>query len=447
MWFQLTCTLSLLINFYQSLTRLFSRPNLNTLQNSLLFILVLSLYSARFMEHNQEEDDFYYAHAKAAGSVLKYTFPLVFFPMLRVLNELFHEWPHTQNMAREIDRHKIHQILGISITAFASVHGIAHILNKGGLRLNEQEWLTGFAMLSLILGPITGMYLWRFKLHTRFSYYYQFLLPHQIGWWGMLLGFAFHTKDLRLLPLSLFILSAFSLDRCAEWFFSKTTPVNSVRFIHDSMMEVLLEKPSHYPKHKPGDYILLSAPWPSFLLNGGHPFSLACCAEEDKIRLIISTNGKWSKRLRETLVSGYRVQLTAPFPSRLSLLGQPPADMTVVTTGSGLAIALAYLNSFSNNGGPESLHFYHSSRHQEEIELLSLFIQQSAIRPKKVQFNLTGPFSKTPALEKEMTIKNDRLNPKAFENYKGVLFYCGNRALGKQLKQSHPAHQLRIENF
>ena len=192
---QITCIIFLTLTLIWSIIRSIIRySNLNAIQNALIATTSIGLYATTFQEQYKEEDDFYYANARAAGTVLKYTFPLVFIPTLRVLNKTFHHLSPTKKIAEHINRYSSHKILGLSMVAFTGVHVAAHVLNKiqkDEINLVEQEWLTGSMMAGLLLLPIGGMYFLRSQLHTRLSYYSQFLLPHQLGWWGPLWGWLF----------------------------------------------------------------------------------------------------------------------------------------------------------------------------------------------------------------------------------------------------------------
>ena len=265
---------------------------------------------------------------------------------------------------------------------------------------------------------------------------------------GAALGLAVHTKDLRLLPISLMVLSSFSVDRFAEWLQSRTTTVHSIESIHEHMMVVAVNKPRNY-QNQPGDYALLAAPWFSYFFNAVHPFTISSSNDNEHIRFIISQNGNWTRQLINNLAIGSKVQLSSSFPSRLTLPDITQSRFMLITSGSGLAMTAAYLSYFrAISAKIDYLAIYHSTREINEIRFLLRLIEESKIVVDKIQFNITTIVDnmhvvsdKTAPLEVEQKRLNPRKN-RSIKEFQGHLFFCGNQNLAKELKIACPSSHI-----
>ncbi|MGQ3891112.1 hypothetical protein [Legionella sp. CNM-4043-24] len=457
---KIEAALTLFLTYLLFIIKLIARYiDLNTIQNGLFATASAGVYAHTLQQHYQEEEDIYYAHARAAGAVLKVVFPLVFIPTLRVLNHTFHQLSATKPIAQRINRFSSHKVLATGMMVFTGIHATAHILNttqRDNIDFSDREWLTGFSMVALVMLPVGGMYFLRNKISTRFSYYSQFLLPHQLGWWGLTLGFGFHTNDLRLLPISLIILSGFTLDRLLEWSKSSTTTVHSIESIHQRMMVLTLKKPQHY-QNKPGDYAMLAAPWFSYFFNAVHPFTIASGNDDNYIRFIISENGVWTRQLIKNLTIGSKIQLTSSFPSHLTLSKFTNTQFMLITSGSGLAMTAAFLNYF-HSMSIQSLYLaiYHSTREIQELRFLLQLIRESKVEVNRIQFNITATSKDLSTLENlniPVVIETNRLNPQtnvSLKQFKGHLFFCGNNNIARDLQltcQNNSEQTLHIEHF
>jgi hypothetical protein len=184
--------------------------------------------------------------ARGTGAAMAILVPFIFLPTLRMLHAKTYPYiPCLSNnlLARKIfhNRTSFHKYLGCTFLALAITHAAAHTY-RHSVSFISQECLTGISMLALSILPIATMYVlsasklslkkWSFEK----SYYKQFLIPHQIGWWGLVLAYGIHTKDLRLFSAAISITALFCLDRIWEWTESRNAPVTHIERIHDNMI-------------------------------------------------------------------------------------------------------------------------------------------------------------------------------------------------------------------
>lgn len=405
-----------------------------------------------------------YAIARGAGATLKYLLPAIFIPTLRMLHaqafKLIRKFPNTSIFAKLFhDRFTLHKILGVAILGAVGVHTLAHVANLsvGWMAL---ESLTGLSMIACIALPIATMYLARAyqshlaKLWQIGSYYAQFLIPHQIGWWGLITAFAFHTRDLRLLSLSLGIAGLFSFDRIWEWAASTNVNVQLIKKIHDKMIIIEVEKPKSYA-YQPGDKAYLSYPIGSAFFNNLHPFTLASSPDENILRFVISDSGKWSHQLIQSLKADSTIRISPSFPSPLNLLQEKtPSDRLFISSGSGLAITLAHLH---NKRDRMPIRIIHTTRHPREMFFLSQYIKDKNFAVEEIEYYDTSNSPKEESKSKNNSTSTrtftNRFNPthnNVLRKFKGNIFFCGSDGLGKAVEQcvaQDPDKKLYREKF
>lgn len=409
------------------------------------------VYYDTFTYYFEANTGFYYSTARAAGAVLKYTLPFIFLPTLRMYNNKINEIKYLDIFAKQVDRYSFHKFIASSMLFFSSVHTGAHIANRfGQINLFEQEWLTGAGMLGICSLPITAMYLASSKLSNVAGYYLRFLLPHQLGWWGLLSAFAYHTRDLRLLPISGTIFAIFSMDRLYEWYNSFNAELVNIERIHDGMALIYFNKPKGF-KFNPGDYVQLAYPWFNYFINAAHPFTIAGAEDDKHLKFLISSKGQWTQSLINDLPLGTKIRITPPFVSPLNHSFANTHEVILMSSGSGMAMTLSFLNYFKQSGKHiDVLSLYHSTREIAEIKYLLNLVNKDKIKVDNMQFNLT---TQSDSEIKDPRIIKKRYDPsqdKYFKQFKGHIFFCGSPELAKSLKgacQNDTDKELHIENF
>lgn len=405
-----------------------------------------------------------YAIARGTGATLKYLLPILFIPTLRMIHaqafKVIEQFPNIPMIHMIFhDRYTFHKILGITIIGAAAVHTLAHIVNfsVGFLAL---ESLTGLSMIAFILLPITAMYMlrtyqWQFsEVWRKSSYYRQFLIPHQLGWWGLVAVFAVHTSDLRLLSWSLGVAGLFSLDRIWEWVASKNLKVKNITKVHDKMLVIEVEKPISY-NYQAGDKAYLSYPAGSAFFNNVHPFTLASSPEENVLRFVISDVGKWSHKLIQNLNMSSTIRVSLSFPSPLRTLHKNPnPHRLLISSGSGLAVTLAHLHEQNSN---IRIKIIHATREPKEIDFLNQYIKKHKFNIDLIEFYDTGDGAKQD-IQNEDKLTSSRIfahrfdptQSKTLTAFKGDVFFCGNDRLGNAVETcivKDPTTKLHREKF
>ena len=411
------------------------------------------LYTDSLMTHYTTEDDFFYANARASGRVLKYTVPFIFLPTLRMLHSKLNQLNYLGVFAKQADRFGYHKFAAMNMLVFSSVHTSMHLAhNLSHLNIFKLEWISGGIMLAVAFLPITAMYLASSKLSRVAGYYMRFLLPHQLGWWGLIMALACHTQDYRLMPISAGVFLAFSVDRLLEWTKSFNSKLLKVIKIHDDMALVYFKKPDSF-QFKPGDYVLLAYPWFSYFFNAAHPFTLASSEHDKSITFLITAKGAWTRQLISGLQPETTFRLTSPLSSPLNIDLKKMSDLMLMSSGSGMAMTLSFLNYIKNTGRKtlSTLAIYHSTRELAEIRFLLNLIDKHELPAGHVQMNLTGNSTLLPL--NDARIQSGRLLPDSdqyFNRFKGHLFFCGAPAIGHGLKNictDRPDIKLHLDYF
>lgn len=416
------------------------------------------LYYDRFCEQYTSEDRFYYANARAAGRVLKYILPVLLIPVSRMLRHAFSDSEVSQRFS--VDGKAIHKLLGISMTAMASVHTVAHVANrKGTIDMTEQEWITGIVMMTCMMTLITAGYYDLFKTRKAIGYNRSFLQPHQLGTVLLLLCYAAHTKDFRLSGAAAIAGITHGTDKLYKWLISHGTTVTKLKHIHRGMSLVTLQKPKGYSA-QPGDYALVTKHNES-ILNDPHPFTIAGI-NENEVQFLISKAGSWTAWInKEAKPKLTKLRITSAYASPLTLSSAQMGELMFISSGSGLAMTTALLKGISatENKKKKPLSIFHVTRNYQEFTELKDVIGRSSQVIKPFRLYLTGggniPAKGRKKLDpntKEAVIKG-RFNPKDdsfFKAYKGHVFFCGNPQLGQALKEAcadDPGKTLHIESF
>jgi ferredoxin-NADP reductase len=397
-----------------------------------------------------------YAVARAAGAVLKHLLPLIFIPTLRMCHAKIRQYcPNFDNLPiigkLFHNRISLHKFLGTAFISAAAVHTIAH-----GIR-HSVSWLghegrTGFAMIGLMAIPIAAMYLvracpiqatWLREKITWLrekSYHLQFLIPHQLGWWGLMLAYAVHTQDYRLLYPSLGIAASFCIDRIWEWKESRTLAPRRIEKIHDEMILMEIDKPQGYEYKVGQKAYLASPPWRAFV-NDLHPFTIASDPDEDVLRFVISASGKWTRDLIKRANCGEKIRITPAFPSSLDATESKSekSDRLLITSGAGIAMTLAHLN---NRNDKSTIHIIHTGRHREEFALLNKYLTaQNSNVTRAEYYDTNKKQTSEPGLQKQpsnATLTVGRFNPHehpTVKDFEGRVYFCGNEELGKAIEK------------
>jgi predicted ferric reductase len=348
----------------------------------------------------------------------------------------------------------LHKILGLAIYGMSAIHILAHAIRRS-VAFFSQESLTGIGMLTLITLPIGSMYLVRKagaylnKIWKKATYYSQFLIPHQLGWWGLISIYGLHTKDQRLLSWGVGILSLFSFDRFWEWSKSANVRVKDLQKIHDKMIVLELEKPRHY-RYQAGEKTYLSYPPNSAFLNHLHPFTLASSPDENILRFVMSDLGEWSHHVIQDLKPGDIVRIGPAFPSSLDpgLSKDKESERLFITSGSGLAVTLAHLHD-DKEISPISI--IHTSRYREEFALLNQHMKNNKLRINKVRYYDTSQNyqSKLRSMHEPPNASTcaGRFEPQnnpMLKQFKGKVYFCGNDLLGDELEKTVKASKDKV---
>ncbi len=390
-----------------------------------------------------------YALARGAGSALKHLLPIIFIPTLRMFHKAY--YPFVQKFSNVPllgklfhNRYVFHKMLGMAILALAFCHTASHIINHSVLFL-AQESMTGMIMLACMTLPIAAMYIIRSlkslaPVRQKMSYYAQFLLPHQLGWWGLVTAFAVHTTDLRLLGWSVVMFGLFSVDRLWEWYASRNVSVMKVEKIHDKMIIIETTKPAGF-KHKAGEKAYLAYPPGNAVVNDVHPFTIASSPDEPMLRFVISDSGKWSHDLINRIEKEHLIRVSPAFPSLLdSSVKEPHSPRLFITSGSGLAVTLAHLHD-KEDKSPISI--IHSTRQREELALFNRYIKDKKLDVKAVNY-----FDTSGTYHSKLRQRNAPLNVTAstgrfvssnnalLHQFKGRVIFCGNNEAGKDLEKT-----------
>ncbi|KTD57626.1 hypothetical protein [Legionella shakespearei] len=89
----------------------FSHIRLDTFFKSVSMAVSGYLYMDTFNTYYETEDDFYYANARAAGRVLKYTIPFIFLPTFRMLNSELNKLRYWDIFTKQVDRFSYHKFI------------------------------------------------------------------------------------------------------------------------------------------------------------------------------------------------------------------------------------------------------------------------------------------------------------------------------------------------
>lgn len=408
--------------------------NLTFFQLSFIFtVMLIGFYPVYALP-----TDMFYVIARGAGGTLKFLLPFLFFPTLRMINaqcyQFFSAIPQLA-FIRIIfqNRTLIHKTFAWSFIGFSLIHTLAHLL-RASVALLAIESISGIIMLGALAFPIVLIYLIHKPLTQFFhslqhlSYHSQFIIPHQLGWSSLLVAFALHTHDLRLLPLSLGVLGIFSVDKLWEWIKSNEVKVLHVKTIHEKMIVIKVEKPKNY-RYQTGQIVYL---------NKIHPFTIASSPNEKSLRFVISDNGQWSRDLVQNLKNGDYLRLSPAFPSPLEFHDfNPSEEKLLMSSGAGVAMPIGYL--YQNKKRSPS-HIIHSTRKVEEIALLHRCATKAGIEVNKLEFYLSQhpqAIDKEPLLSK-LNIHAGRLIPEQdpiLHHFKGKIYYCGNDELGNEIEK------------
>jgi ferredoxin-NADP reductase len=397
-----------------------------------------STYHAKFQEYH----DFPYAIARGAGMAIKLLLPLIFLPTLRMIHaKAYRHLPYIFNnrLTKKIFHLRIsfHKFLAEALITSAAIHTTAHSYRRL-TSFASQESITGTAMLAFVTLPIASMYLVRsyrttlVKWTGKQSYYRQFMIPHQIGWWGVIAAYGVHTQDLRLLPWAMGCFGLFSLDRLWEWSESKDIAVKRVEKIHSTMVLIEFETPCGYV-FKTGQKVYLAYPAKTAFFNKLHPFTIASSPKERVLRFVISVTGKWTSHLICGLKEGEKMRLSPPFPSELDG-AKMESERLLITTGSGIAMSLAHL---CNSEDKSPVRIIHTSRNPEEFDLINGYLKTRSITPLSVEYHDTsGSMRENTSVS--TTYVPTRVDPKThplLKTFEGRIYYCGNEDLGNAVEQ------------
>jgi ferredoxin-NADP reductase len=394
-------------------------------------LVSLGFFPAYFL-HLGAGADVAYAVARGAGAALKILTPCLFVPTLRMFHAKVHHYlPKLDNttLIGKLfhNRMAFHRYLGEAFVATAVVHTAAHIF-RSSVPLLAVEPITGIAMLAFSILPVVTIYALRSSANllnkwefTR-GYYKQFLLPHQLGWWGLASAFAIHTRDFRLLPISAAFFGLFCIDRIWEWKQSRNVEVKSVEKIHDNMIIIEVDKPEGY-SYETGQKTYIAYPPPSAFVNNLHPFTIASSPDENVIRFVISATGEWTRGLVDNLKNGAIIRLSPAFPSPLEAINNNKNRM-FISSGSGIAMTLAHLHDQEDK---TPIHIIHTSRKKEEFELLDRYAKDPKYNIQSVQYFDTSAAQDAKRLEPS---KNDLI-----QNFEGNIYFCGNENLGKAIEK------------
>lgn len=424
---------------------MFKRLDLITLVQ---IALTLGIAALGFMPafHAHINNEVAYAIARGAGASLKLLIPFIFIPTLR----MFHAkaYPYLQKLSKIPiigklfhNRISLHKILGLAILTAGISHAGAHFF-RYSVAFLSQEALTGILMLTLMLGPIGAMYVMRSyhffqnKIFRNSTYFSQFVIPHQLGWWGLLLLYAFHTHDLRLMASSLLVFGIFSFDRVWEWVKSYNQSVKNVQKIHEKMIVVEIEKPRDY-RYKTGEKAYLAFPPGFAFFNNLHPFTIASSPDENVLRFVISDSGEWSHNLIANLQVGDKVKITPAFPSPLDTTSARDAERLMVSSGAGLAVTIAKLHDKTDQ---TPISIIHTSRYREEFSLLKFHMNNNP-NVKAAEFYETGNNAALPISgdTKNASVYAGRFVPAQnakLKAFKGRVVFCGNDDLGDKVEET-----------
>lgn len=403
--------------------------------------------------------DMAYAVARGAGASLKYLLPSLFVPTLRTIHAKVHE--HMPSLVSlpligKLFHHRmsLHKYTGSALLAAAVVHGAAHGARRS-VSITSQEGLTGIAMHALAVLPIFAMYCLRSghspmaTLARTQSYYRQFLLPHQIGWWGIAAACALHTRDYRLLPWSLGAFGLFSADRVWEWAASRDVAITGVEKAHKDLVVIETNKPLGYA-FKAGQKAYIAYPAATAFVNKLHPFTIASGPDEACLRFVISAKAKWTRRLVDNIKKNEVIRISPAYPSPLdaTVSSGKETDRLFITSGAGIAMTLAHLNK--RDSGVKN-RIIHTSRHREEFALLERYVKDKKFNVVAAEYYDTTPGMKS-RLRARKAIHFMRFTPasnRLLSEFKGRIFYCGNESLGHDLEKvvSYEAEKTLIKEM
>lgn len=394
-------------------------------------LVSLSFFPAYFL-HIRAGKDVAFAVARGAGAALKILTPCLFVPTLRMFHAKIHQYlPKFDNtgLIGKLfhTRIALHRYLGQAFVLSAIIHVAAHGF-RASVPLPAIEAMTGIAMLAFSILPIVCIYALRSSANllnkykfTR-GYYKQFLLPHQLGWWGIATAFAVHTRDLRLLPISALFFGLFYIDRIWEWKQSSNVMVNKVEKIHDNMMIIEVEKPKGF-YYETGQKTYLAYPPASAFVNNLHPFTIASSPKENVLRFVISATGEWTRDLIDKLQNGMTIRLSPAFPSPLEAKKNEKGRL-FISSGAGIAMTLSHLHDLDDK---TPISIIHTSRNKKEFEVLDRYIKDKKFNVTSVQYYDTSPAPGSKRLDPK---KNDLI-----KNFEGNIYFCGNENLGKSVEK------------
>lgn len=412
---------------------------------------VVALFAIGFFpvyySQRADDKDMAYAVARGAGSALKLLLPSIFLPTLRMIHaKTYQHLPrliNTSVIGRLFhNRMSLHKFLGEAFLTTAVVHTAAHIY-RHSVPLSAQEAVTGTIMLALTILPIVSMYLlfssrislanWAFDK----SYYKQFLLPHQMGWWGLATAYAVHTRDLRLLSSTIGFFGLFCVDRIWEWAESRNVTVKSINRIHQGMIVLEMEKPQHFV-YKTGQKAYLAYPPTTAFINNLHPFTIASSPDEEILRFVISATGEWTRGLVDGLKEGDTVRISPAFPSPLDSK-KIDSDRLLITSGSGIAMTLAHLHDRDDKS---KISIIHITRNREEFAFLNEYVRNKAFKIISAEYFDTsnGPKSILRSNNEPHNASTNagRFIPEQhqmFNGFDGRVYFCGNESLGDAVEK------------
>jgi ferredoxin-NADP reductase len=424
-----------------------NRERISNLLQTLLPLLLISIsFYPAFAAQLAARKNLSYAIARGAGASLKLLLPFSFISMLRMINRgLYHLiGKHLRNSAIGDLFHKrclFHKVLGSALGFLAGTHIIAHAITQM-VGLFAIESITGILMMGILAIPMTVIPLlyastyFKNRISNAEGYYSKFLLPHQLGWWGLLALFSVHTRDLRLMAWSLSILNVFTFDRIWEWTKSNDVAVKKVERIHDKMIIVEIDKPEDF-EYQTGEKVYLAYPPDNAFMNKLHPYTIASSPEEPVLRFVISESGRWSQHLIQQLKVNDQIRVSPAFPTRHDSEAQGDKERLFITSGSGLAVTLAHLHD-SKNTTP--INIIHTTREPKEFALFNQYVANKKYPIKSVNYFDTSDTYRSKLRAKSApgtSLHKGRFIPSQnnlLTQFKGQVVFCGNDNIGKALE-------------
>jgi ferredoxin-NADP reductase len=414
-------------------------------------VCIVAIFAAGFfptycaqITANQETS---YAIARGCGTALRLFLASLFIPTLRKIHAKTYEFMPASVKTSVIGhlfhgRMLLHKGLGMAFIGTAVAHAGAHV-HRRSVPVLALESGTGSTILTLVTLPILSMYALRSSHQTWVkwadgkSYYFQFLLPHQIAWWGIVAAYAVHTPDRRLAPEAASCFGLFCVDRIWEWMESRNIKVLKVEKIHDKMMLFQTKKPRNF-NYQTGQKVYLAYPPETAFINNLHPFTIASSPNEGVVRFVISDSGWWTRDLIKSLKRGATVRISPAFPSPLDLTDIALPRM-LITSGSGIAMTLAHLY---DDRDKSLIRAVHTTRYREEFALLNRCIKESGATVVSVQYYDTSGNSKArlrsegePTDAETVDCRFEPGSHVVLGKYSGRIYFCGSEKLGDSVEK------------